>query len=160
MIGPNGMNAFCRSSGWKDCFTIASPWGIITAPKSPCRTRNAISAPAVGASPHSSEATVKPAMPMMNIRRRPTRSPARAEMTSPTAKDIVYAASTHCRVLGAAAEVGLDRRAGQVGDRGVEQVHDVGDDDDGHDHPAVLVAAGPRLRGFPVRAAGREWCER
>ena len=53
MIGPNGMNAFCRSSGWNDCFTIASPWGIITAPKSPCRTRNAISAPAVGASPHS-----------------------------------------------------------------------------------------------------------
>ena len=34
MIGPNGMNAFCRSSGWKDCFTIASPCGIITAPNS------------------------------------------------------------------------------------------------------------------------------
>ncbi len=42
---------------------------------------------------------MKPTMPMMNIRRRPTRSPARAEMTSPTAKDMVYAASTHCRVL-------------------------------------------------------------
>ena len=57
-----------------------------------------MSAPAVGARPHSSEATVKPAMPMMNIRRRPTRSPARAEMTRPIAKAIVYAASTHCRV--------------------------------------------------------------
>ena len=76
MIGPNGMNAFCRSSGWKDCFTMASPCGIITAPNAPCSTRKAISAPAVGASAESSDATVNPAMPMMNIRRRPTRSPA------------------------------------------------------------------------------------
>ena len=42
---------------------------------------------------------MKPTMPMMNIRRRPTRSPSRAETTRPIAKDIVYAASTHCRVL-------------------------------------------------------------
>ncbi len=99
MTGPNGMNAFCRSSGGNDCFTMASPCGIITAPKRPCRTRKAISQPAVGARPHSSDASVKPAMPTMNILRRPTMSPARAEVTSPTAKARVYAASTHCRVV-------------------------------------------------------------
>ena len=66
-------------------------------------------------------------------------------MTRPTAKDSVYAASTHCRVLVAAAEVGPDRGAGQVGDRGVEQVHDVGDEDDGEHGPAPPEGRGLRL---------------
>ena len=39
-----------------------------------------------------------------------------------------------------AAEVGADRRAGEVGDGRVEQVHDVGDDHDRKDVPAVAVA--------------------
>ena len=129
------------------------PLGIITAPKRPCRTRDAISSaggrrqPAQqggdGEADHADDEHPAP----------PDQVAGRAEMTSPTAKDIVYAASTHCRVLCAAAEVGLDRRAGQVGDRRVEQVHDVGDDDDGHDHPAVLVAA--RTPGCAAAPADR-----
>ena len=86
MIGPNGMKAFCRSAGVKLDFTMASPCGIITAPKNPWATRAAIRKPALGANPQSSEATVKPTMPIRNIRRRPTRSPARAEVIRPTAK--------------------------------------------------------------------------
>jgi len=98
MIGPNGTKAFWRSSGVKLAFTIASPCGIITAPKKPWATRAAMSRPALGARPLSSEAAVKPAMPMMNRRRRPSRSPARALVIRPTAKVSVYAASTHCSV--------------------------------------------------------------
>lgn len=86
ITGPNGMNAFCRSASVNADFTIASPCGIITAPKSPWAQRAAISSPAVGASPQSSEAVVKPTMPIRNIRRRPTTSPSRALVSRPTAK--------------------------------------------------------------------------
>ena len=41
--------------------------------------------------------------------------------------------------VGAAAEVAMDRGAGDVDDRGVEQIHDVGGQDDGRHDPAQAV---------------------
>ena len=89
MTGPNGMNALPSSSGGKATFTRANPCGIITAPNSPWSTRAAMSQPAPGASPHASDARVKPAMPTRNIRRRPSRSPRRPLVTRPRAKAVV-----------------------------------------------------------------------
>jgi len=80
------MKAFCRSSGWKLAFTMARPWGIIVAPNRPCSTRKPMRVSGLGASPQASDETAKPAMPMMNIGRRPTMSPSRADVTRPTAK--------------------------------------------------------------------------
>jgi hypothetical protein len=49
--------------------------GISTAAPMPCTARAATSAPNVGASPHSPDATVNTAKPPTNTRRAPIRSP-------------------------------------------------------------------------------------
>jgi hypothetical protein len=98
ITGPKAANALAISSGGKQALIMASPCGIITAPNPPCSTRNAIIEAGSHASPHSSEATVNPAAPITNIRRRPIRSPRRPLTTSPTASARVYAAISHCRV--------------------------------------------------------------
>ena len=68
---------------------------------------------------------MKPAMPMMNIRRAADEvAEPRPETTRPTAKASVYAAEHPLQGALAAAEVGLDRTGlAEVGDRRVEQVH-------------------------------------
>ena len=89
MIGPNGISALRRCSGGKTIFTSARPCGIITDPNRPWNTRATIRNPALGASPQASDATVKPAIPSRNSRRRPIRSPSRPEVTRPSAKAAV-----------------------------------------------------------------------
>jgi hypothetical protein len=49
--------------------------------------------------PQASDIAVNPIIPTRNIRRRPTMSPSRPEITSPIANASVYAARIHCRVL-------------------------------------------------------------
>ena len=66
--------------GALDIYTCGN--NIAAAP--PCNTRAAISALASGARPHSAEASSKPAMPSMNRRRRPWRSPNRLPAISST----------------------------------------------------------------------------
>ena len=71
---------------------------MIAAP-TPCTARAAISTPIVFASPHAREAAEKIATPIMNIRRRPSRSAARPPSKRNPPNVIVYAINTHCRVL-------------------------------------------------------------
>ena len=93
----------------------------------PCATRAAIRKRRVaGASAQANEARVKPAAPITKRFFRPNLSPSRPPTTRATAKARVYAPTTHCTVLAAAAEVALDRGGGEVDDRRVEQVHDLG----------------------------------
>src|SRR6516164_4541316 len=54
-----------RSSWAKDACNMDRLPGVSSAPPTPCRARAAISTPAVGASPHSSEATANQTMPTL-----------------------------------------------------------------------------------------------
>ncbi len=63
--------ARARSSGWNDAEIMARLLGTRSAPAAPCRARAAISTWMVGASPHSSDAPLKPISPSTNTRRRP-----------------------------------------------------------------------------------------
>ena len=85
MTGPNSPNALGRSSVENAERMMPKPWGIISAAASPWVRRNTISTRVSGAIPLSSELTVKSAMPIMNSRRRPNRSPRRPPTTRPTA---------------------------------------------------------------------------
>ena len=77
MIGPNmtpipqtAMARPCRSGGLMSSST-ACDIGTSAAPPRPCRPRNSTICGNVCASPHSTEATVKTAIEMRNIRLRP-----------------------------------------------------------------------------------------
>ncbi len=74
--------ARARSPAGKVTRMIASTCGFISAAVSPCSTRAAISTAGLVARPQSAEAAVKPAMPAMNKRLRPYRSPSRPPVTS------------------------------------------------------------------------------
>lgn len=84
ITGPNAANAAPSWLGGKTCLMIPSPCGMRSAPNAPCTARVAISAPALGASAHAAEASVKPAMPTRNMRRRPKTSPSRPPTMSRT----------------------------------------------------------------------------
>jgi hypothetical protein len=58
----------------------------MTAPISPWKTREPISMPGLCARPHRPDASVKPAMPSMNMRLRPKMSPSLPPVISVTAK--------------------------------------------------------------------------
>ena len=60
-----------RSSAAKDACKIARLPGVSSAPPTPCRARAAMSTPAVGATPHSSDATANHTTPIANTFRRP-----------------------------------------------------------------------------------------
>jgi hypothetical protein len=62
-----------------------STCGIIVAAPMPWRKRKPMSAPAEGARPQPSEASVNSAIPPRNMRRWPRMSPSRAPVTSSTA---------------------------------------------------------------------------
>jgi len=64
-----------RSSAANVPWMIASEPGVSSAPPTPCNVRAAISTPMSGASPHSADASANQATPVMNTRRRPSRSP-------------------------------------------------------------------------------------
>ena len=86
MTGPKKPNALPISSSGKTCFKIPKPWGIMIAAKTPWISRVAISMPGLWAAPQSALASVKPATPRMNRRRRPKMSPRRPPVTRPMAK--------------------------------------------------------------------------
>lgn len=70
-IAPNMPKTLPRSCGGKVTWMIASTCGTIMAAMPPWRMREATSTSGLGAMPQSSEAVVKPAMPMRKRRLRP-----------------------------------------------------------------------------------------
>ena len=74
---------------------IVIPTGITSPPPRPCRTRKAISEPALQASPHSSEPTRKALTANMKVRRVPKRSLAQPASPITEASAIRYAVLTH-----------------------------------------------------------------
>ena len=76
---------------------IDSAAGAMSAAPSPWSPRKTMSASDVGASPFSSEATVKITTPIRKMRLRPTRSPARPPSRRNPPKMSVYELTTHCR---------------------------------------------------------------
>src|SRR6516165_5971366 len=69
--------------------------GAISAAPTPCATRAATSTAGSGARAHAAEVATKIAIPRENTRRRPNWSPRRPPVTSRTAVEIVYPATTH-----------------------------------------------------------------
>ena len=63
--------AAIRSSSANEACRMARLPGVSSAPPTPCRARAAISTPAVGATPHSSDAAANQTMPITNTLRRP-----------------------------------------------------------------------------------------
>ena len=63
--------AWARSSSRNVDWMIARLPGVSSAPPMPCRARATISTPALGATPHSSEATANQTTPVTKMRRRP-----------------------------------------------------------------------------------------
>ena len=86
ITGPKAANAFESWSSGKTSLIIPKPCGISSAPNPPCSARMAIRNSGEGAMAHSAEAVVKPMIPAMNRRLRPSRSPRRAPVISSTAK--------------------------------------------------------------------------
>ena len=74
-----------RFSGGNAVESSVSVSGVTIAAPAPCSARAAISAPVVGASAATAEATVKMPRPITNMRRRPKRSPSAAPVSSRTA---------------------------------------------------------------------------
>ncbi len=95
MIGPDAVaiaevppqipTAFSSSSAGNAARRQASVAGSIIAPNMPCTTRNRISTSIDGDSAQPSEPSANPAIPIMNSRLRPNRSPRRPPNTSSTA---------------------------------------------------------------------------
>ncbi len=54
---------------------MASDPGVSSAPPTPSSTRAPMSTPMLGANPHTAEASANQTTPIMNTRRRPSRSP-------------------------------------------------------------------------------------
>ena len=74
-----------RRSGGKASASRVSVSGVAIAAPAPCVARATISRPMLGASAAAAEDTVNSAMPVMNIRLRPKRSPSAAPVSSSTA---------------------------------------------------------------------------
>ena len=95
MIGPDAVasaevppqipTARSSSSGGNAARRQASVAGSIIAPNAPCTTRNRISTSIELDSAQPSEPSANPAIPIMNSRLRPNRSPSRPPNTSSTA---------------------------------------------------------------------------
>ena len=78
--------AIPRCRGGKVAVMIESVAGFISADPAPCTTRAPIRKPALGASPHASEAAVKITSPTMKMNRRPKRSASLPPVSISTAK--------------------------------------------------------------------------
>ena len=78
--------AQARRWGGNAADSSATASGSISAAPAPCTARAAISAAASGASAQAAEAAVNRAIPAASIRRRPSRSPSAAPVSSSTAK--------------------------------------------------------------------------
>src|SRR5208283_5003760 len=95
MSGPKTLNAVPIMSRGKVDVMIAIPCGMRRAPKAPWSNRPATMTAALGARPHTSEASVNPAMPTRKMRRWPYLSPSRPPMTSSTPMASEYAEPSH-----------------------------------------------------------------
>ena len=94
-------SALVRSRPSRNCvISNASAVGEASAPPRPWIARAASSTPAFGASPPSSEARVNTAIPVRNMRRWPSRSPARAPSSSRPPNVNAYALTTQDRFSG------------------------------------------------------------
>ena len=101
-IAPQIPSALLRSEpSSKVVMMIESVAGEMIAAPSPCMTRAAISTPIEPASPQASDAAEKRAIPIMNMRRRPRRSPVRPPSSRKPPNAIVYAVMTHWRSFSA-----------------------------------------------------------
>ena len=107
----------------------------MSAPSRPCSTRDAISMSGDWANAHSSDAAAKPtgadhehAFAAVQVA-----EPAAGDETD-RHRERVTGAEPLDHAVGAA-EVGTDGRAGDRGDERVEQVHDLGGQDDEQRHP-------------------------
>jgi len=85
-IAPQMPSAALRRSGLTAALNNVSESGMIIAPPAPWRARAAMRKPMLGAIAASADAVVKMATPVMNVRRRPKRSPTAAAVRSSTAK--------------------------------------------------------------------------
>jgi len=81
---PNAANARGIWSREKAAVRMPMPCGMNRAPNPPCTSRAATSMPGSWASPHASDASVNPEIPIRNIRRLPYRSPRRPPTMSST----------------------------------------------------------------------------
>ena len=152
ITGPKAPKTLVISSSSKTSLSIPNPWGIISAPNEPCSTRKAISTPGEGATRagrgHHREASGADQ----------EQTAAAEHVAQPGAGDQEHgerervAGGQPLQGGGAAAERGPDRRAGDVDDRRVHEIHDVGGDHDREHEPAQRVAGGQlggqRLRPF------------
>ncbi len=84
-IAPHAPSAAPRRSAGTAALRIVSVSGVRIAPPTPCAARATISASTDGASAAAAEATVKIAIPIVNSRRRPNRSPRAAPVRRSTA---------------------------------------------------------------------------
>ena len=99
---PQMPSARLRSGpGAKIVITSESAAGATSAAPRPWPAREATSQTAFCASPPSSEATTNSAMPIMNSRRRPSRSASRPPRSRKPPNASVYALNTHDRSAGA-----------------------------------------------------------
>ena len=90
--------AFARSGpSAKVVVMIESAAGAISAPPRPWSPRQRIRSSELGASPLSSDATVKTTTPTRNTLLRPMRSPARPPSSRKPPKTSVYELTIHCR---------------------------------------------------------------
>ena len=78
--------AQARRCGGNPADSSANASGRTSAPPAPWAALAAISAPALGASAHAADAAVNKARPTTSMRRRPSRSPSAAPVSSSTAK--------------------------------------------------------------------------
>ena len=131
--GPKTAKARGSCSRENEAISSPIPCGISSAPKPPCSSRDRDQHTGSAARPQASK--VRAVKPAMLIEEDPALAVAVAE---PPADDQQHAhgqgklAPSHLISDCAAADVVHDRRGGDVGDGGVHQVEDVGDQ---HDQP-------------------------
>jgi hypothetical protein len=99
-IAPQMPSALFRSEPSSNVVVmIDSVAGETIAAPTPCTARAAMRTPIELARPQTSDAAEKTATPIMNSRRRPSRSAARPPSRRKPPNVIVYAIRTHCNVL-------------------------------------------------------------
>jgi hypothetical protein len=95
---PHTPMARARSLGSMKVFVMMDiATGLSIEPPIACTARNASSQPRLGATPHSSEPSVKTTRPVWNTRRRPIRSAVEPPSVSSEARTRAYASIVHCR---------------------------------------------------------------
>ena len=97
-IPPHAPSATPRLSGGTAADRMVSVSGITIAPPSPCTARATFNISTLGASAAATEPSVKIAIPIANMRRRPKRSPRAAPVSKRTANVSVYALTVHSRL--------------------------------------------------------------